>query len=51
MTGDGVLTVVLRRSDGKDLYPIRDAGASLLDFADWYLGWLTAAEAACGLDR
>lgn len=39
------------RSDGKDLHPVRDAGGSLLDFAGWYLGWLTTAEVACGLDQ
>lgn len=39
------------RSDGEDLHPIRQAGGSRSDFAGWYLGWLTAAEAACGLDR
>ncbi|MFF3559455.1 SMI1/KNR4 family protein [Streptomyces sp. NPDC002574] len=36
------------RSDGSDLHPIRDAAGSPLDFAAWYLGWLTAAEAVCG---
>ncbi|WP_037679869.1 SMI1/KNR4 family protein [Streptomyces griseus] len=39
------------RCDGTDLHPMRDADGSPLDFAAWYLGWLTAAEAVCGLDR
>ncbi|MFJ4848630.1 MULTISPECIES: SMI1/KNR4 family protein [unclassified Streptomyces] len=37
------------RSDGMDLHPLRDAEGSPVDFASWYLGWLTAAEATCGL--
>jgi hypothetical protein len=42
------------RCDDFDLYPMRDADCSPLDFAGWYLGWLAAVEAACsrgGLGR
>ncbi|MFJ9060447.1 SMI1/KNR4 family protein [Streptomyces sp. NPDC102409] len=37
------------RCDGTDLHPMRDDDGSPLDFAGWYLGWLTAAEASCGV--
>lgn len=33
---------------GTDLHPMRSTDGSPLDFAGWYLGWLAAAEAACG---
>ncbi|WRZ95203.1 SMI1/KNR4 family protein [Streptomyces sp. NBC_01007] len=39
------------RCNGTDLHPMRDTDNLPLDFASWYLGWLTTAEAACGLDR
>ncbi|MFB6865630.1 SMI1/KNR4 family protein [Streptomyces virginiae] len=38
------------RCNGTDLHPMRDTDGSQLDFATWYLGWLAAAEAACGVD-
>ncbi|MFB6578402.1 MULTISPECIES: SMI1/KNR4 family protein [unclassified Streptomyces] len=39
------------RCNGEDLHPVRDTGGFPVDFAGWYLGWLAAAEADCGLDR
>lgn len=39
------------RCDEADLHPLRGDDGSPLDFADWYLSWLAAAQAACGLDR
>lgn len=37
-----------QRCDEIDLRPMRDADASSLGFASWYLGWLAAAEATAG---